>query len=32
MNLRNNRLALLNEMKGLFLELADFTQIVVEGS
>lgn len=31
MNLRNNRLALLNEMKGLFGELADFTQIVVEG-
>ncbi|MDZ4384740.1 MAG: DALR anticodon-binding domain-containing protein, partial [Nitrospirota bacterium] len=31
MNLRNNRLSLLNEMKGLFLELADFTQIVVEG-
>ena len=32
MNLRNNRLSLLNEMKGLFLSLADFTQIVVEGS
>lgn len=31
MALRNNRLCLLNELKGLFLTLADFTQIVVEG-
>ncbi|MBI5406076.1 MAG: glycine--tRNA ligase subunit beta [Nitrospirae bacterium] len=31
MNLRNNRLSLLNDMKGLFLGLADFTQIVIEG-
>lgn len=31
MVLRNNRLSLLNELKGLFLTLADFTQIVVEG-
>jgi glycyl-tRNA synthetase beta chain len=29
--LRNNRLALLNILKGLFLNFADFTQIVVEG-
>ena len=29
--LRNNRLALLNGLKGLFITLADFTQIVVEG-
>lgn len=29
MNLRNNRLLLLNELKSLFLTLADFTQIVV---
>lgn len=30
-SLRNNRLALMNQLKGLFLTLADFTQIVVEG-
>jgi len=31
MILRDNRFSLLNELKGLFLTLADFTQIVVEG-
>jgi len=30
-DLRNNRLLLLNELKGFFFTLADFTQVVVEG-
>jgi len=31
MTLRNNRFSLLNNLKGMFSTLADFSQIVVEG-